>query len=578
MKMGLFKRFFLLYAVILALAVLFAEIFITAAVRQNYITDLKKNLAAQISLVSDTIPFDRQNVDTLSIRIRSNTGARVTIISPDGTVIGDSDKHSASMDNHADRPEITQTKTAAVGTSVRHSATLNQDFLYVAKQVDRGKSVSGYIRLSVPLKDVHASVNLLRIRIIVIVGLIVLVLGLYSVSQTEYVRRLIQRIRDYSKSLAQGEIDRRLVLDGTGEFDEIARNLHVMSDNLKARITESEEERKRLSVILRSIPDALLIIDTSGIILDSSAAARKVFGNSSMRGRPYIEVVRHHDFIALMDDVRKELSPGLTEFRLDRPDEKYLVVRVSPLFYRDAELSGFVAIFHDITQLNKLEQARKDFVANLSHEIKTPITAIQGFADTLLGGALHDEEHAARFIRTIKSNIERINGLVDDLMTISKLELGAIKLETTSVNLCETAEHVLALLSAKAAAKGLSLKTSINSPGKEIIADRDMVIQILTNLVDNAIKFTEKGGITFGTGEDEDRPFLFVEDTGIGIQKKHLPRLGERFYRVDPARSRKMGGTGLGLAIVKHLTKAHGWDMQLHSVYGNGTTVKIFTT
>ena len=566
-----------MYGFILVLAVLCAEIFITAAVRQNYVTDLKGNLHAQIRLIADTVPFDQSNIDALSASIRSKSGARVTIITKNGRVIGDSDKDSASMDNHADRPEILQSTTAVFGASIRHSATLNQDFLYVAKLVTRGTTPAGYIRLSVPLKDVHAAVNLLRMRIIVIAGLLVLVLGLISVSQTEYVRRLINKIRDYSKSLARGEIDRRLVLDGTGEFDEIAWNLRVMSENLKARFAESEEERKRLNVILRSIPDALLIIDTTGIILDSSAASRKVFGDSPLRGKPYIEAVRHHDFISLMEKVRRELTPGLAEFRLDHPDEKYMVVRVSPLFYKEAELSGFVAIFHDITQLNKLEQARKDFVANLSHEIKTPITAIQGFADTLLGGALHDEEHASRFLMTIKSNSERINGLVDDLMTISKLELGVTQLETAPVNLEETAEHVLALLSDKAAAKGLSLKANIHPPVTEITADREKLIQILTNLVDNAIKFTQKGDITLGADEEEGKPYLFVEDMGIGIEKKYLPRLGERFYRVDPARSRNMGGTGLGLAIVKHLVKAHGWDLQIRSVYGKGTTVKILT-
>jgi two-component system phosphate regulon sensor histidine kinase PhoR len=271
--------------------------------------------------------------------------------------------------------------------------------------------------------------------------------------------------------------------------------------------------------------------------------------------------------------------PGVTESLLDYPEERYCVVRVSPLMYRGEDvLSGFVAIFHDITQLKKLEQVRKDFVANISHELKTPITAIQGFSETLLEGALDDKEHALKFIETIKANSRRINSLVDDLMTISKIELGVDKVEKSPVVFEDVADTILAMLKDKAAQKHLTLKTSVLPDLGAISADRDRLIQILTNLVDNAIKFTETGGVIFGINEEKNRTFIFVQDTGIGIPQKHLSRLGERFYRVDAGRSRNMGGTGLGLAIVKHLVKAHGWDMQIESVVGKGMNVRIFIT
>jgi two-component system phosphate regulon sensor histidine kinase PhoR len=232
--------------------------------------------------------------------------------------------------------------------------------------------------------------------------------------------------------------------------------------------------------------------------------------------------------------------------------------------------------FHDITELKKSEQVRKDFVANASHEIKTPITAIKGFADTLLEGALDDKEHAVKFLRSIQSNSERINSLVDDLMTISKIEMGVVKIGKASIGFSDIAQAVQTLLREKAAAKNLSLKISINPDIHEIVADRDRLTQILTNLVENGIKFTEQGGVTFGIDKENGKTIIFVEDTGIGIPKQHLSRLGERFYRVDPSRSRQMGGTGLGLAIVKHLVKAHGWDMQIESTLGKGTKVRIF--
>jgi two-component system, OmpR family, phosphate regulon sensor histidine kinase PhoR len=224
-----------------------------------------------------------------------------------------------------------------------------------------------------------------------------------------------------------------------------------------------------------------------------------------------------------------------------------------------------------------VEQVRKDFVANASHEIKTPITAIKGFADTLLEGALDDKDHALQFLHAIKSNSERINSLVDDLMTISKIEMGVVKVKKQSLRFSDAADAVLAMLSEKAALKNLSLRVAVEPELDNIIADRDRLIQILTNLVENGIKFTERGGVIFGLGEENGRTVIFVEDTGIGIPKQHLPRVGERFYRVDPSRSRQMGGTGLGLAIVKHLVKAHGWDMQIESTLEKGTKVRIFT-
>jgi two-component system phosphate regulon sensor histidine kinase PhoR len=286
-------------------------------------------------------------------------------------------------------------------------------------------------------------------------------------------------------------------------------------------------------------------------------------------------VVRNNEFFSLLDEVRGSGTPGTTEFRLDHPVERHCVVRISPLFHGRDALTGFVAIFHDITELKKTEQVRKDFVANASHEIKTPITAIKGFADTLLEGALDDKEHAVQFLRAIKSNSERINSLVDDLMTISKIEMGVVRLEKQPVRFSDVADAVSTLLREKAAAKNLSLNI-VTEPGTDDLrADRDRLIQILTNLVENGIKFTEQGGVTFGMAAENGRTVIFVEDTGVGVPKQHLSRIGERFYRVDPSRSRQMGGTGLGLAIVKHLVKAHGWELRIESELGKGTKVRI---
>jgi two-component system phosphate regulon sensor histidine kinase PhoR len=459
--------------------------------------------------------------------------------------------------------------------STRYSETLHDDLLYVAKRITRDGRPAGIVRLSMQLKAVDASINALRMKIIAVVILVLLATGLISAGQMERIRRLTGQIGSFSRSVAGGASGSKLYLGSAGEFDEIAESLNAMSRELQNSIAANEEERKRLTVILKSVPDVLLILDANGAIRLASSASRKYFGGVELRGKQVFEVIRNPFFLSLMEEARSRLSPGVGELRLDHPEEKYFSARISPLSYQENELSGFVVILHDITQLKKLEQTRKDFVANISHEIKTPITAIKGFAETLLEGALHDAEHAERFLTIIKSNSERINTLVDDLMTISKIELGAVRLEKAPVDLSDAAEQVLTLLRSKAEEKGLFLKTDFPAEHVKITADRDKLIQVLTNLVDNSVKFTEKGGVTIGLRIAGDVPRLFVEDTGIGIAEKHLPRLGERFYRVDAARSRKMGGTGLGLAIVKHLVKAHGWEMQIESAQEKGTKVTI---
>jgi two-component system phosphate regulon sensor histidine kinase PhoR len=577
MKQGIFKRIFILYVVILFLSVLIMEVFVTGAVRTSYINTLRDNLSTQAVLISHDVTFHSPTpMDILCRQLKEITRARVTILAMNGRVIGDSDRDASTMANHMDRVELQQAMLTGSGMAIRHSDTVKYDLLYVANKIMQGDKPQGFIRLSVPLKDVDAAVNLLRMQIVLVVSLVLLATSLLSLWQVDRLRRLTNQIKDFSSSLARGELGKRLFISHAGEFDEIADSLNTMSKELTLRISAGEEEKHRFDVVLRSIPDALLIMDAHGVILLSNPAARTSFGENALQGRPFIEVIRNTEVLSLVEKVRKDQSAGSIELKIDSPLEQYYVVQVSPLFYTERELSGFVAVFHDITRLQRLEQTRKDFVANISHEIKTPITAISGFAEILLDGALRDKTNTLKFLETIRSNSERINRLVDDLMTISKIELGAVTVNKNTVHIEEIMQQVIDTLGDKASGKGLSLTWSIVPPVKDIIADRDKLIQIMTNLTDNAIKFTEKGKVVLGVTVEDGKTVLFVEDTGIGIQQKHLPRLGERFYRVDPSRSRHLGGTGLGLAIVKHLVNAHGWDMQISSTPGKGTIVKIY--
>lgn len=573
---GIFQRIFILYALIMVCAILAIELSITDTVKQDHIAQLSEHLAAQADLISDRISFNPSAaLDDLCKQLKERTGARITVMTLGGRVLGDSDTPSFHMDDHAHRQEVQQALLNGKGMAIRFSDTMKYDFLYLAKTISKAGQTIGIIRLSVPLRDIDRSVDRLRIKILSVVISLLLATGIFSLWQLGRIRNLTRRIRDFARSLAQGDFGKKLFMERAGEFDEIAESLNIMSRELRESIAANDEEKHRLNMILRNIPDALFIMDARGVILLSSLAARKLFGETALQGRRFIEIFRNNDFLALMDEVRKRQSAGTAELRIDSPFEQYFVVQVSPLYDDQRNLTGHIVIFHDITRLKKLEQTRKDFVANLSHEIKTPVAAIQGFAETLLDGALEDKEHARKFLETIRANSERISNLVDDLMTISKLELGVITIVKKTVSLHEVGEQVLIMLREKAAEKSLLLAMLPLTPVRTIEADRDRLIQILTNLVDNAIKFTEKGGVTFGVAMENNALNLFVEDTGIGIAHKHLPRLGERFYRVDPGRSRNMGGTGLGLAIVKHLVKAHGWDIRIESTQGKGTKVKL---
>ncbi len=568
-----------MYSAILLVSVVFIEFYITGVVRSTYLETLRKNLSIQATLISENIPFGSpRELDGLCRKIKAETGARVTVIDAGGKVLGDSDNDSSLMDNHAGRPEIQQALISQTGWSIRRSRTLRYQLLYVAEKIMRDGRLAGFVRLAVPLNDINKSVNLLRLKINLAVILILLTSGSLLIWQTERIRKLVKRITEYAGALSEGLFKKRLYLEGAGEFTELAHDLNNMASELQKSLARRDEETSRLNTILKNIPDALLLVNIHGTVELSNNLAREIFGVSAIDGRPVIEIVRSPDFLSLIDRVRQERLPGSAWVVIDFPEERHLFVRVSPLCYKVGEPAGVVAVFHDATHLKKLEQMRKDFVANVSHEMKTPVTAISGFAETLLDGAIHDRVNAEKFLATIKSHSERLNRLVDDLLTLSGIELGAVKMEKTQVELSGIIDNVITTFLVQAAQKDIALKKSLKSGDAKIHADRDMLERMLINIVDNAVKFTEKGEVEIGIAEEGGRRCIFVKDTGIGIPGKYIPRLGERFFRVDPSRSREAGGTGLGLAIVKHLVKAHGWEMKIESEARRGTVVKIYYT
>ncbi len=388
--------------------------------------------------------------------------------------------------------------------------------------------------------------------------------------------RLLKDLQIFLTELSKGNLNSRFFETKKSSLSSILKGIVRMMEKTKESLDLAEKEKERIEAILRGMSDAMLIIDKNGTIIFSNRPFNKLFSiTESIENKRVMDVLRNiqiTDIIKSVMDTWEVVSDELVITGSNNVESHFIATAV-PIYSKDS-ISGAVLTLHDITRLKKLEEMRKDFVANVSHEIKTPITAIQGFTETLIDGAIDDKDNAMRFLMMIKAHSERLNRLVEDLLTLSKIEFGDILINKIDVDIKNVIDTVFMTLKEKADQKGLYLKSSIKDV-ETIYGDRDKLIQILLNLVENGIKFTETGGITVGTERQGFKSVLYVQDTGIGIPQKDISRLGERFYRVDRARSRELGGTGLGLAIVKHLVKAHKWDMNIESKVGVGTRINI---
>jgi len=576
MKQSIFRRVYIFYIIALAASIAFINFYLTNIIKDHYIEDLKNGLFSRASIIQLAMPAAPKKLEPFCRQLKDSSRTRITITDKKGNVLCDSDNNPAHMDNHNTRPEIQQAAAIGTGSSMRYSSTLKTELLYIAVRTETDSGVKRFIRLSVPLAQVNAYISGLSTRINLAVVLTFLSFGAILIWQTDRIRMFVKQTSEHADALAHGFLKKKLYLEEAGEFTELAHNLNDMSYELEETLRDRNEETERLKVVLRSIPDAFLLIGFNGIIQLSNNAARELFGTDRLDGKPYLEIVRNSGFTSLIDKVKAGRQAGSAELIFDFTEERYVSVRVSPLQYRVGVLAGYVAIFHDTTRMKQLEQMRTEFVANVSHEIKTPITAIKGFAETLLDGAMYDTENAKAFLNTIKSHSERLNRLVEDLLTISRLEHRDLTINKQEFNLSDAIDHVIQTITIEAAKKDIAVSRSITGEPALILADRDRVEQILLNLADNAVKFSEAGEIEIGTGSDGPKNYFYVKDTGIGVPKKYLSRLGERFFRVDPSRSREKGGTGLGLAIVKHLVMAHEWKMGIESEEGKGTVVKVY--
>jgi two-component system phosphate regulon sensor histidine kinase PhoR len=518
-----------------------------------------------------------EEIDALVDEAARDAGARVTIIAPDGTVVADSSLSGAalrSVENHHGRPEVQQALASGAGSAIRHSTTVNEDFLYAAVAIRHQGRLVGVARVARSLRGVEDQIAELQRAVTLALGLAFVITALLSAVLSSSVAGPLGQVMDAARRFAAGDLSARSRVVRSDEVGELARILNRSADQLQARITEIARDRARIDAILSAMEDGVMAVDHRGVVLLANQALRESLELDEPVGRHYLEVLRQRAVGELVEAVLAAGARREGEVQMLRGGRAYAVIGV-PFPGPEGQPPGAVLTFHDVTERHRVERVRRDFVANASHELRTPLTSIRGFVEALEDGAMQEPATGRRFLEKIRVHADRMAGLVSDLLELSRLESGERAPAWQDVAPAEVAEEVAASFAGAAERKGVTLhRTDRGAPTVE--SDPDRLRQILENLVENAVKYTPAGGrIDITTGPAAEGAELMVADDGPGIPAEHLPRIFERFYRVDKARSREMGGTGLGLSIVRHLAESIGAAVRVDSKLGHGTRFTV---
>jgi two-component system phosphate regulon sensor histidine kinase PhoR len=500
------------------------------------------------------------------------SGTRVTVITADGHVLADSQSDAQTMENHATRPEIMEAMAKGDGRSIRHSVTIKRDLLYYAVRQSTSAGPPYILRFALPLEAVDEILNSFRKRLWVASFLILLIAGGISLLLSRSLTGRVERLEEFSRRVADGDF-RPLPRDGSGDaLEALGISLNRTAARLERTIHTLTEERNLSSAILGSMVEGVAVVNGSERLVFANSGFAEILGLDvpPTSGSGLVEVVRQTE---LVEAVRKVLGgePRVqSEIVTGTLRQHYFAITVAAV--RAGETTGAVVVLHDITELRKLERVRRDFVANVSHELRTPLTAIQGFAETLLAGAIDDPQNRTRFLEIILEHSRRLARLTDDLLMLSKMDAERLELEIRRLPVPQIIQSCLETAQRRASEKDLRISLNMPQGLPDIAGDRRRLAEVLQNLLDNAIQYTLPGGqILVSAEKGEGEVILTVSDTGIGIPKADQPRIFERFYRVDVARSREAGGTGLGLAIAKHLVDVHGGRLWVDSEVGQGS-------
>ncbi|WP_339161660.1 ATP-binding protein [Siminovitchia sp. FSL W7-1587] len=569
------------FLLLMSIALLVSGFFIADKVKDTYM-DLKKDQLyemAQLTVRAINTGTDsevrlQEQVKELSKTITS----RITVIDRDGHVLADSEDNPSAMENHADRPEVRQIIKSGKdsGISIRYSKTLGYNMMYVTIPMIEGDQVKGVVRTSLSLEKVEQAIEHLTATLTFVLFTAMLLTTIVGVRMAKGIAKPIEEMITVSERLKDKDYSARVRMQPKGELGRLANAINVLAASLKSQMEQIQENEQQLMGVLTYMKSGVLLVDKDGRILLANRAMGDMLGlePETLKGKLHVEAGKSADLSRLIDQCLLEGKEIRDEIQFYFPDERILDAHLAPYVGKRNELKGIVAVLHDITDIRRLEKMRSEFVANVSHELKTPITSVKGFAETLLDGAMDDEELLHDFLNIIHKESVRLHRLINDILHLSKIEQHLVTPIVEEVNVTEVIRNVAETIRKEVKTKGLELELPDNT-NVWVEGERDRIQQIILNLVSNAVVYTPEGGkISVSVSERENEVDIRVQDNGIGISKKDLPRIFERFYRVDKARARDSGGTGLGLAIVKHLIESHHGSIKVESEEGEGT---IFT-
>ncbi|MCA8915733.1 MAG: HAMP domain-containing protein [Planctomycetes bacterium] len=539
-----------------------------------------RDLEARARLVQQNL-HEASGVDLQAI-VAGNaeaSGARVTVIDRTGSVRADSEAMAEEMDDHGTRPEVRSAISTGVGTSVRHSATRHMDFLYVAV-TDPNNTSADIIRVALPMRQVSTRLDVVRNSLYITVGLLALAGMILSFGMARYIVRPIEATRSAAQEIAKGNLDTKVELDRRDEFGQLVETFNGMGRELLNRVSQLEANRREMSTIMDNMSEGLLLVDQGGNVVLANRVAATLLGTGDkpLAGQALWESIRLPEVDELLSNLPNLVEPRRVwvEDRTQGAQRRVLEFVATPLFDTANGNRHAVLLVGDATEDQKLLEMRQDFVANVSHELKTPLTSISAYVETLLDGAADDESVRVPFLQKIQANTTRLSKLVSDILNLSRLESGTGDEMRQHLDLNDLADSCVKKHREAADAKGVTLEMHrAAQPVIALINEEDMT-EAVDNLIVNAISYTPSGGrVDVSVRRPDSGLQLEVKDTGCGIPADALSRIFERFYRVDKARSRALGGTGLGLAIVKHVSIKHGGRVDAESEVGKGSTFRI---
>ncbi|NLB89306.1 MAG: cell wall metabolism sensor histidine kinase WalK [Syntrophomonadaceae bacterium] len=568
------SAFFIVILVIMTIT----GIMLTQLFKDYYINDVRSSLineaklAAQMTSLYDEHADEKSFLQWVVDTTAANTGSRVTVMDNSGVVLADSIFEAHKMDLHNNRPEVYSALKGQIGNDIRLSETADVEMLYVAIPFNNEK-FQGVMRLAKNLDEVqilyHKIIYVLAIGII-ISGVVAFILSLFIAQRfAQPVQKLTKAVND----IARGNLKRRIKFKTQGELRILSEAVNDMTDYLEKSMGEISKVKNRLETLLENTINGIIMINTKGQITYANPVAVELLNNPDVIEKKYVEVIKNYELINIVDKVVKNLKPIRAEILVHNNGEKNIEVNVVPIIDEEiTENNGILLVLNDITELKRLEQVRRDFVANVSHELKTPVAAISGFAETLMA-----EENASENIKEFSSIIyeeaQHLSKLISRLLELSRLEFGKSKLLFEDVALSSVINSAINKLKKRYSHSNLNIKVKMRDEDIAVKGDYESISQVLINLLENAKKYSADGEeILIEVMERENDVKVMVTDKGIGIPNNELPRVFERFYRVDTARSRKTGGTGLGLSIVKHIIENHGGTVGASSEIGVGST------